>query len=190
MISLKDDINNALKVLNAGGIILYPTDTIWGIGCDATNEEAVKKVNELKGRSVGKHLIVLLDTENKLASYVREIPDVAYELMDVTDRPLTIVYSGAKNLADSLISGDGTIGIRVVKHDFCKQLIARFRKPIVSTSANYSGQPSPASFADIDAELISSVDYVVQHGQEEYSEGKSSTIIKLGPSGQFELIRK
>src|SRR5690606_4530700 len=190
MISLKEDINKALEVLKAGGIILYPTDTIWGIGCDATNTEAVEKVNQLKGRSGDKHLIVLLDSENKLASYVREIPDVAYELMDVTERPLTIVYSDAKSLPGNLIAEDGTLGIRVVNHEFCKQLIGRFRKPIVSTSANFSGQPSPKSFAEIDEELIESVDYVVQHEQEQVTEGQSSMIVRLGASGQFELIRK
>lgn len=190
MISLKDDINKALETLKAGGVILYPTDTIWGIGCDATNEEAVAKVDKLKGRSIDKHLIVLLDSESKIPAYVREIPDVAYELMDVTDKPLTIVYSGAKNLANNLINNDGTIGIRIVDHKFCQQLISRFRKPIVSTSANFSGYPSPKSFVDIDEKLIEAVDYVVQHGQDEVSDGKSSMIVKLGPSGQFELIRK
>lgn len=190
MISLKDDVNHALEVLRAGGIILYPTDTIWGVGCDATNEEAVARVNELKGRTDDKHLIVLLDAESKLASYVRDIPDVAYELIDVTEKPLTIIYSGAKNLASNLIAEDGTVGIRIVNHTFCNQLLARFRKPIVSTSANFSGASSPKSFYDIDSQLLDSVDYVVQYGQEEQSDGKSSTIIKLGPSGQFELIRK
>lgn len=190
MISLKEDINNALEVLRTGGVILYPTDTIWGLGCDATNEDAVAKINKLKGRTDDKHLIVLLDSENKLASYVREVPDVAYELMDVTDKPLTIVYSGAKNLAANLIAEDDTVGIRIVNHIFCKQLLERFRKPIVSTSANFSGQPSPKSFIDIDDQLLESVDYVVQYGQDDVSDGKSSTIIKLGPSGQFELLRK
>lgn len=190
MISLKEDINKALEVLKTGGIILYPTDTIWGIGCDATNAEAVEKVNQLKGRSGDKHLIVLLDSESKLPSYVREIPDVAYELMDVTERPLTIVYSGAKNLPDNLIAEDGSLGIRIVNHEFCKQLISRFKKPIVSTSANFSGQASPRSFDDIDEELVEAADYVVQNGRELVSEGKSSMIVRLGPSGQFELIRK
>jgi len=186
----KQDIEQALDVLRKGGIILYPTDTIWGIGCDATNAEAVDKVNKLKGRTQDKNLIILLENDNKLVSYVREIPDVAYELIEYTDEPLTIIYSGAKNLASNLIPKDGTIGIRIVKHDFCEELIRRFRKPIVSTSANFTNSPAPKTFNDIDQGIIEGVDYVVQYQQENQQENSASTIIKLGPSGQFELIRK
>lgn len=186
----KKDIEQALDVLRKGGIILYPTDTIWGIGCDATNPEAVEKVNQLKGRSKNKSLIILLDNDNKLSSYVREIPDVAYELIEYSDTPLTIIYSGAKNLSPNLIPADGTIGIRIVKHDFCKELIHRFRKPIVSTSANLTTHPSPKNFSEVEDEIINGVDYVVSYQQEDQQENSASTIIKLGPSGQFELIRK
>lgn len=186
----KKDIEQALDVLRKGGIILYPTDTIWGIGCDATNPEAVEKVNNLKGRAKDKSLIILLDNDNKLSSYVREIPDVAYELIEYSDKPLTIIYSGAKNLSPNLIPADGTIGIRIVKHDFCEELIHRFRKPIVSTSANLTSHPSPKNFSEIEEEIIEGVDYVVSYQQEDQQENSASTIIKLGPSGQFDLIRK
>lgn len=185
-----DDIKNALEILRTGGVILYPTDTIWGIGCDATNTEAVEKVNQLKGRSKDKNLIILLENENNITSYVREVPDVAYELIEYTEEPLTIIYSGAKNLPANLTAQDGTIGIRIVKNDFCQELIRRFRKPIVSTSANFSGQPSPKTFNEIDPGIIEGVDYVVNYQQENPEEGVASTIIKLGPSGQFQLIRK
>ncbi len=187
---MKQEIENALKVLREGGIILYPTDTVWGIGCDATNESAVAKVNEIKGRSADKSLIILLDNDNNLQSYVTEIPDVAYELIEYAENPLTIIFSGAKNLAKNVINGDGTIGIRVVKHKFCEQLIQRFRKPIVSTSANLSGQPTPRYFDEISDEIINAVDYVVDFEQELSEVKKPSTIIKLGPTGQFEFIRR
>lgn len=187
---LKEEISKALEVLKTGGIILYPTDTVWGLGCDATNETAVAKINTIKGRAADKSLIILLDTDNKLQSYVTEIPDVAYQLIEYADKPMTIVFSGAKNLAKNVINKDGSVGIRIVKHDFCEQLIQRFRKPIVSTSANVSGQPSPQYFDQISQEIIAAVDYVVDLEQESQTPKQPSTIIKLGPSGQFELIRK
>jgi L-threonylcarbamoyladenylate synthase len=140
---MKQEIEKTLQVLKEGGVILYPTDTVWGLGCDATNETAVAKVNEIKGRAADKSLIVLLDNDSKLQSYVAEIPDVAYELIEYAENPLTIIFSGAKNLAKNVINTDGSIGIRVVKHNFCEQLLQRFRKPIVSTSANLSGEPTP-----------------------------------------------
>lgn len=184
------DIQKALEVLRNGGLILYPTDTIWGIGCDATNPEAVKKLYQLKGRSADKALIILIENENNLLSYVKEIPDVAYELIEYAEKPLTIIYDGAKNLADNLIAKDGSIGIRVTKHDFCTKLLQRFRKPIVSTSANKSGERTPISFHGISSEIIEGVDYVVQSDQEVVNEFEASTIIKLGPSGQFQMVRK
>lgn len=186
----REEINKTLDVLKSGGVILYPTDTIWGIGCDATNESAVAKVNEIKGRAADKSLIVLLDSDNKLQGYVTEIPDVAYELIEYAENPLTIVFSGAKNLAPNVINQDGSVGIRIVKHEFCEQLIQRFRKPIVSTSANISGQPSPQFFDEISDEIKSKVDYIVNIDQENQSRKKPSTIVKLGPSGQFEFIRR
>ncbi|TCC87012.1 threonylcarbamoyl-AMP synthase [Pedobacter frigiditerrae] len=187
---MRQEINNVLEVLKNGGVILYPTDTVWGLGCDATNEEAVAKVNAIKGRSTDKSLIILLDNENKLQSYVTEIPEVAYELIEYAENPMTIVFSGAKNLAKNVINVDGTIGIRIVKHNFCEQLLQRFRKPIVSTSANISGEPTPKFFDEISDEVKSAVDYIVDFDQENHTVKKPSTIIKLGPSGQFEFIRK
>lgn len=186
----RNDINQALEVLKNGGLILYPTDTIWGIGCDATNPEAVEKVFQLKGRAKEKSLIILLHNDNQLASYVTEIPEVAYQLIEYAEKPLTIVYSGAKNLAPNVIAEDGSIGIRIVNHDFCQQLLQRFRKPLVSTSANISGEDSPKCFDDISEEIKNQVDYVVQFGQHIKSDGKSSSVMKLDPSGKFEFLRK
>lgn len=187
---LKDEVNKALAVLQAGGIILYPTDTIWGLGCDATNQSAVEKILKLKGRPENKSLIVLLDTENKLESYVSEVPEIAYDLIEYAENPLTIVFSGAKNLAANVINHDRSVGIRVVKHAFCEQLIQRFRKPIVSTSANISGQNSPRYFSDIADEIVNGVDYVVDIEQDDMTEKKPSTIMKLEANGQFTFIRR
>ncbi len=187
---LKEEINKAIEVLNSGGIILYPTDTIWGIGCDATNEAAVEKIFKLKGRDAGKSLIVLLDTENKLESYINEVPAIAYDLIEYAENPLTIIYSGAKNLAKNVIHADGSLGIRIVKHQFCQQLIQKFRKPIVSTSANISGESSPTNFDDITEEIIQGVDYVVKLEQDDTSQKRPSTIMKLEPDGRFAFIRR
>lgn len=184
------DIGHALDALRAGGLILYPTDTIWGIGCDATNADAVERIYQLKGRDPGKSLITLVDNEHRLQSYVSEVPDMAYQLIEFTERPLTIVYSGAKNLAPNLLAEDGSVGIRVVAHPFCTPLLQRFRKPIVSTSANPSGQPSPRNFAEIPQEIIDGVDYVVSYGQEDTADGVASIIMKLEPGGKFSFIRK
>ncbi len=187
---LRDEINKALEVLKNGGVILYPTDTIWGLGCDATNVEAVEKLLKIKNRPAEKSLIVLLDVDSKLQSYIAEVPEVAYDLIEYAENPLTIVFPGAKNLASNVINADGSVGIRIVKHDFCTSVIQRFRKPIVSTSANLSGQPSPKFFDDIDPEIFESVDLVVDFEQENRTVKKPSTIMKLSPGGQFEFIRK
>lgn len=187
---LRDEVNKALEILKNGGLILYPTDTIWGIGCDATNAEAVEKVFKLKGRTEEKSLIVLLDNDNKLQSYVREVPEVAYDLIEYTENPLTIIYSGAKNLAENAIAKDGSIGIRIVKHSFCEQLLQRFKKPIISTSANISGEASPANFSEISDKIKEGVDYVINWEQEDMSKKKASTIMKLEPGGLFSFIRK
>ncbi|MES2419577.1 MAG: L-threonylcarbamoyladenylate synthase [Bacteroidota bacterium] len=188
--NIQQEINRTLDVLKKGGVILYPTDTVWGLGCDATNEAAVAKINLIKGRAANKSFIVLLHSANQLQSYVNEIPEVAYDLIEYAENPLTIIFSGAKNLAKNVINSDGSIGIRVVKHAFCEMLIQRFRKPITSTSANLSGTPTPLFFDDIAPEIIEAVDYVVDIEQELREPKKPSTIIKLGPSGQFEFIRK
>lgn len=187
---LKNEINQALEVLKSGGVILYPTDTIWGLGCDATQPDAVDKVLKIKNRPAEKSLIMLLDTDQKLASYVSEIPEVAYDLIEYAANPLTIVFSGAKNLAQNVINADGSVGIRIVKHDFCTPLLQCFKKPIVSTSANISGKPSPRFFDEIDPEIIQLVDYVVDFEQENKTPKQPSTIMKLSPSGQFEFIRR
>ena len=186
---LKEEVRKACEVLKNGGIILYPTDTIWGIGWDATNEDAVKRVYELKHREDSKAMLVLLDDVGKLASYV-EVPDVAYELLEVNDKPMTIIYPNAKNLAKNLIAQDRTIGIRITSEIFTKALLYRFRKPIVSTSANISGESSPKCFAEISEAVKSAVDYVVDFRQEETSNPAPSSIIKLGVGGEIQIIRK
>ena len=186
---LKEEVRKACEVLKNGGVILYPTDTIWGIGCDATNELAVKRIYELKHREDNKAMLVLLDDVGKLASYV-EVPDVAYELLEVNDKPMTIIYPNAKNLAKNLIAQDRTIGIRITSEAFTKALLYRFRKPIVSTSANISGEPSPKCFAEISDAVKSVVDYVVDFRQEETSNPAPSSIIKLGVGGEIQIIRK
>ncbi|GAA4334844.1 L-threonylcarbamoyladenylate synthase [Mucilaginibacter gynuensis] len=187
---LKEEVAKALKIIQDGGIILYPTDTIWGIGCDATNSEAVKKIFALKQRAEAKSMIILVDTENKLQSYVREVPDIAYDLIEYAENPLTLVMPGAKNIAPELIAEDGSVGIRVAKHPFCEQLIQRLRKPLVSTSANISGQPSPQNFGQVAPEIIEGVDYVVDIDQHDLSVKKPSTIMRLAPDGGFEFIRR
>mgnify|MGYP001001364893 CR=1 FL=1 len=186
----KQDLQRALETLRAGGLILYPTDTIWGIGCDATNPAAVDKIFALKGRDKSKSMIILLENDYQLEAYVREVPEVAYQLIEVSDKPLTLIFDQAKNLAENAVAEDGSIGIRIVKHPFCQALLQKFRKPIVSTSANISGQPSAGNFEDIDPEIVAGVDYVVSYGQEVVGKGNPSTIMKIDASGKFKFIRK
>jgi len=187
---LRDEVAKALKVVQDGGIILYPTDTIWGIGCDATNTEAVKKIYRLKQRDEAKSMIILLDTENRLASYISEVPELAYDLINYAENPLTLVLPGARNISPALISADGSIGVRVVKHPFCEQLIQRLRKPLVSTSANISGKPSPQYFSQIDQHIIDGVDYVADIDQHSMEIKNPSTIMRLAPNGSFEFLRR
>ncbi|HTI60651.1 L-threonylcarbamoyladenylate synthase [Mucilaginibacter sp.] len=187
---LRDEVAKALKIVQDGGIILYPTDTIWGIGCDATNTDAVKRIYELKQRDEAKSMIILLDTENRLESYIKEVPQVAYELIEFAENPLTLVMPGAKNISPAIISEDGSVGIRVARHDFCRQLIQRLRKPLVSTSANISGRPSPQNFNQVDPEIIGGVDYVVDLEQQNTELKKPSTIMRLQPDGRFEFLRR
>jgi L-threonylcarbamoyladenylate synthase len=187
---LRDEVKKAFEIVQQGGIILYPTDTIWGIGCDASNTEAIEKIFALKQRAQEKSMIILLDTENKLESYVKDVPAIAYDLIEFAENPLTLVMPGAKNISPALIAGDGSVGVRVSKHPFCQQLIQRLRKPLVSTSANISGHPSPQNFMQISAEIIEGVDYVVDIDQQDVSVKKPSTIMRLDPSGMFEFIRK
>jgi len=187
---LNDEVARALKIVQQGGVILYPTDTIWGIGCDATNTEAVRKIFRLKQRDEKKSMIILLDNENKLESYIRDVNPLAYELIEYAERPLTLVMPGARNISPSLISADGSIGVRIAKHPFCQQLIQRLRKPLVSTSANISGNPSPQYFSQIDAEIMNGVDYVVDIDQHDMEIKTPSTIMRLAPNGSFEFLRK
>lgn len=186
---MNEELKNALEVLHRGGLILYPTDTIWGIGCDATNEEAVKRVYALKQRVDSKALLLLVNHPVKIEFYVREVPEVAWDLVELAEKPLTIVYPGARNLAPNLLAEDGSVGIRVTKEAFSQQLCERFRKAVVSTSANVSGQPSPACFREIAPEVIQGVDYVVNYRQEEAPQSKPSSILKLGSGGQIQIIR-
>ena len=185
-----DEVKKAVEVLRQGGVILYPTDTIWGLGCDATNETAVKKVYDIKRRAETKSMLVLIDSPAKLQAYVSEIPDMAWELIELTTKPLTIIYPGARNLASNLINDDNTIGIRVTEEAFSKKLCEMFRKPVVSTSANISGEKSPALFADISKEIISQVDYVVNYRRDEDQPAKASSIIKLGVKNEIQIIRE
>jgi L-threonylcarbamoyladenylate synthase len=186
----KEDIKQALEVLQKGGVILYPTDTIWGIGCDATNPEAVKRVYDIKQRADSKAMLVLVDSEVKVDFYVKDVPEVAWSLIELTTKPLTIIYDGARNLASNLLAEDGSVGIRVTQEAFSKQLCFRFRKAIVSTSANLSGQPSPKTFADIPGEVKSQVDYIVGYRQGETANPAPSSIIKLGAGGEVKVIRE
>mgnify|MGYP003445380650 CR=1 FL=1 len=188
--AMREDIKKACEVMNKGGVILYPTDTIWGIGCDATNEEAVKRVYEIKKRADSKAMLVLVDNAVKVDFYVNQAPEVAFDLIELSTKPLTIIYDDAKNLAPNLIAEDGSIGIRVTSEEFSKQLCFRFRKAIVSTSANVSGEPSPATFSDISEEIKQAVDYIVQSRQTETGAPKPSSIIKLGKGGQIKIIRE
>ncbi len=185
-----DEIKKACEVMQQGGVILYPTDTVWGIGCDATNEEAVKRVYEIKRRADSKAMLVLVDNPVKVSFYVKEVPQVAWDLIDLTDKPLTIIYDGAKNLAPNLVAEDGSIGIRVTAEEFSKQLCYRFRKPIVSTSANISGEPAPAVFSEISDDIKRAVDYVVGYRQKEKGRPAPSSILKLGAHGEVAIIRK
>ena len=184
-----EDIKKACEVLQAGGLILYPTDTIWGIGCDATNEEAVRKVYELKKRMDNKAVLVLTDSTAKLNMYVSDIPDIAGDLIEVADKPLTRIYAHAKNLAPNLLGEDGSVGIRITKEDFSRRLCERFRKPLVSTSANISGESAPKNFQEISDVIKNGVDYIVKYRQDDMSQAKPSNIIKLGDGGVIQIIR-
>lgn len=187
---MEEDIKKAFEVLVSGGLILYPTDTIWGIGCDATNEEAVHRVYELKRRVDSKALITLLDNPVKLDYYIDEVPSLAWDLIELSEKPLTIIYDGARNVAPNLMAEDGSLAIRVTKEKFSQELCKRFRKALVSTSANISGEPAPANFDDISEEIKQGVDYIVKYRQDDTSKSKASSIIKLGKTGEVKIIRE
>ena len=185
-----EDIRQAVEVLKRGGVILYPTDTIWGIGCDATNSDAVRRVYEIKRREDNKALICLVDSAGRLQRYVRNVPDVAWDIIDLASKPTTLILNGAVGLAPNLLAEDGSVGLRVTSEVFSQQLCYRFQKAIVSTSANISGEPSPQTFADIDPVIIQAVDYVCLSRQRDTSHHEPSSIIKLGPSGEVQVIRR
>lgn len=187
---LEDDIKKAVEVMRKGGVILYPTDTVWGIGCDATNAEAVARVYEIKHREDSKAMICLVDSDNRLQRYVRNVPDVAWQLFDCAEDPTTIILDGAINLAPNLIADDGSIAMRITREEFSKQLCYRFQKPIVSTSANISGEPTAQNYCDINQEIIDAVDYVCWTRRQEHKPHKPSSIIRLREDGQVEIIRK
>lgn len=187
---MQDDIKKALEVLKSGGVILYPTDTIWGIGCDATNPEAVQRIYAIKQREDNKSMLVLMENPALLDRYVDDVPEVAWDLVELATTPLTVIYSNAKNLAKNLIAADGSIGIRFTKEAFTSGLIQRFRKPIVSTSANVTGDKPPAIFDEVSDEIKKQVDYIVEFRQDDTTRAQPSSIIKLGAGGQIEIIRK
>ena len=190
----EQDVKNAVEVLRKGGVILYPTDTVWGIGCDATNAEAVKRVYEIKQRDDSKALICLVDSDARLQSYVRQVPDVAWQLIDSLQegdtKPTTIILDGAVNLAPNLIADDGSIALRITNEPFSKELCYRFQKALVSTSANISGEPAAQNYCDIAQELIDAVDYVCWSRRQEHKPHQPSSIIRLRQNGEVEIIRK
>ncbi len=187
---IAEDIRNAVETLRSGGLILYPTDTIWGIGCDATNSKAVQRVYSLKQRDDSKALICLVDSADRLQRYVFRVPDVAWDLIDFASKPLTLILDGAANLAPELIAGDGSVGMRVTREKISHELCYRFQKAVVSTSANISGEPSPANFTEVSPEIIAGVDYVMKSRQNDFSKVQPSQIIKLGLDGQVKIIRR
>lgn len=188
--TLQEDIRRAVECMRQGGVILYPTDTVWGIGCDATNAEAVAKVYAIKERDDSKALICLVDSDVRMQRYVRKVPDVAWDLMEVAEKPTTVILDGAVNLAPNLIAEDGSIAMRITREPFSKELCFRFQKPIVSTSANISGQPAAQNYGDIDPELLKRVDYVCWSRRQEHKPHTPSSIIKLTEDGVVSIIRK
>ena len=190
----EEDIKQAVETMRKGGVILYPTDTVWGIGCDATNAEAVKRVYEIKQREDSKALICLVDSDARMQRYFRNVPDVAWQLVDgLKDsdaKPTTLVLDGAANLAENLIAEDGSVGMRITNEPFSKELCYRFQKAIVSTSANISGEPAAQNYCDIDPRIIEAVDYVCWSRRQEHKPHTPSSIIKLKENGEVTIIRK
>ena len=186
---MTEEIHNAYEVIKNGGIILYPTDTIWGIGCDATNEEAVDKIYKLKQRIENQSMICLMNGEKMIYNVFKDIPETAWQIMDLSEKPTTIILDKPRNVAKNIIASDNSLGIRLVKEPFCFKLMERMKKPLVSTSANISGQPTPKSFKEISPEIINGVDYIVNLHKDKIA-GKPSTIIKLTLDNQVKVIRK
>ncbi len=182
-------MEKTLEILKNGGTILYPTDTIWGIGCDATNIDAINKIFEIKNREKNKSLIILVESEKRLQDLV-DVPEMAWEIIDLSEKPVTFIYDNPKNLPKELLAEDGSIGIRLVKDEFCKKLIGKLNKPLVSTSANFSGEKPPLKFADISLEIIKSVDYVVEENHDKVSTYGGSSIIKIWKDNRIKIIRE
>ena len=187
---LQDEIRKAVEIMRQGGVILYPTDTVWGIGCDATNPEAVKRVYAIKQRSDHKALICLVDSDARLSRYVRNVADVTWDMIELATKTLTIIYPKAMGLAPNLMGEDGSVAIRVTKEEFSKELCYRFQKPIVSTSANISGEPTPQTFDEISEDIKNAVDYVVRYNQRCKEKHQPSSIVKIDEDGTFQIIRK
>lgn len=186
---LQDEVKKAVEVMRKGGVILYPTDTVWGIGCDATNEEAVRRVYAIKRRDDSKALICLVDSDVRLQRYVRNVPEVAWNLIDLATRPLTIIYDDAFGLAPNLLAEDGSVGIRVTKEEFSRELCYRMQKPVVSTSANISGEPTARTFDEISDEIKEAVDYIVRYNQRCKEKHQPSNVIKMKANGEFKILR-
>lgn len=186
------DLHEAVRILRAGGVILYPTDTVWGIGCDATNAEAVQRIFNIKHRCDSKSMLLLLDAAGKLQGYVERVPDTAWTLLEVSEgqRPLTIIYPKAKNVAMNLLASDGSVGIRITDEPFSQALCRQLRGPIVSTSANISGEPTPHTFREISSEIRSSVDYICQYRRDDEKPHHPSSIIKIDEQEHITIIRK
>lgn len=184
-----EDIRNAVAVMKKGGVILYPTDTVWGIGCDATNASAVARIYEIKKREESKAMICLVDNENRIQRYVRDVPEVAWDVMNLSIRPTTVILDGADGLASNLVAEDGSIAMRITKEEFSKELCYRMQKPIVSTSANISGEPTAQNYRDISQEIIDSVDYVCWTRRNEHQPHQPSSIIRLRKNGEVTIIR-
>ena len=184
------DIKEAVRVMKQGGVILYPTDTVWGIGCDATNPEAVKRVYEIKKRDDSKAMICLIDSDSRISRYIRNVPDVEWDLFSLATKPTTIILDGAQGLAPNLIAEDGSIAMRITNEEFSKELCYRMQKPVVSTSANISGEPAAQNYRDISPELLEAVDYVCLSRRNEHEPHTPSSIIKLSIDGGVQIIRK
>lgn len=182
-------MEKALETLKSGGTILYPTDTIWGIGCDATNVEAINKIFDIKKREKTKSMIILVESEKRLQDLV-DVPEMAWEIIDLSEKPVTLVYDNNRGLPKEILAEDGSIGIRLIKDDFCKKLISKLNKPLVSTSANFSGDKSPMKFSDINPEIVNLVDYAVEENREKVSEYSGSSVIRVWNDGRIKVLRE
>ena len=182
-------MDKIVTILKEGGTILYPTDTIWGLGCDATNVDAIQKIYDIKKRDANKSMIILVESEKRLQDLV-DVPEIAWEIIDLSEKPVTIIYDNPKNLPKELLAEDGSIGIRLVKNDFCKKLISKLNRPLVSTSANFSGEKSPMKFSDINAEIVNLVDFAVEEHRNDVSQYSGSSVIKIWNNSQIKILRE